>query len=703
MRARTCARASTSGCASGARVVPRNGASSAGARAGRGFSSRRRRAGSVARIVSARGERERSGNRGGVDGRGASDRVARFARFSRPRSRAVREPGSERASRGRDIADEASEPFSRDFPRSFLDFGGRNGAWTSEDEGSSDGAGYGRGFGSLRTDAGKRAAWALALLTAAYCHASATGFLLPSLLPAMSLDLKLDDEQGAALTTLFTVVYSLLLPFIGVLADTVDRKNLLAAGAATWTMASFMTAHSENFPALVLSRGLFAIGNGAQNPVAFSMIPELFPRNKALALSVYNLAIHAGRAVSFASGAFVGRAATPPGAEVHVFSNEPLTLPLTYLTEIGALGAHTILYTTADSVVLTPNVGTVLENTVGEAILSSGMSWHEIFDFVALPGLFIAPLILLTISDPGRTPTGSRTVKRRRRAEERRRRKERNEMFKELPSIDNGGLIALLGASIDEMDLRSEERRIKVAERAAAAQQSMAGKYTSIPIQPKVEDGLFSSMRSCFESTAFQKVTAAATLTDVASWSMIAFQAAFYERVFSLSPAEYDPLLALVIPLAGVVGGLGGGWICDRLQAQGPTGQRWFISLMTIAAGPLLAASILAEDYKVSLAFLFPGILAAEVFRAPTAIMTRETRPDTPSVAAATHLAVRNMIAGAGPLAVAALAHKYDLQHALLLAPAFYVVAGIVYFDAIGALTAEKQARVEASLVRKRF
>ena len=76
----------------------------------------------------------------------------------------------------------------------------------------------------------ERAAWALGLLTCAYCHASATGFLLPSLLPAMSADLKLDDGQGAVLTTLFTVTYSLLLPLVGVLADTVDRKNLLAAG-----------------------------------------------------------------------------------------------------------------------------------------------------------------------------------------------------------------------------------------------------------------------------------------------------------------------------------------------------------------------------------------------------------------------------------------------------------------------------------------
>ena len=644
----------------------------------------------VARRVDARANRIRGVDvatraRARARARGAGARADDARRRSRRGAArgAVREPETG-AARRRDVDDADADDRARSvaldaFPDAFDD--ARDDARARGDDGRDAGdAARGR----------ERAAWALGLLTCAYCHASATGFLLPSLLPAMSADLKLDDGQGAVLTTLFTVTYSLLLPLVGVLADTVDRKNLLAAGAATWTAASFMTAHSENFTALLISRGLFAVGNGAQNPVAFSMIPEMFPRNKALALSVYNLAIHAGRAVSFASGAFVGRTPLPPGAEDHIFSNEPITLPLTYLTEIGALGAHTILYTTADAVVLTPNVGTVLENTVGDAMLSSGMSWHQIYDIVALPGLIIVPLILFTIGDPGRTSTGSRAVKRRKRAQERKAQREQRKleekMYKSLPAIDNGGLVALVGSTIDEDDLTTEEQRVRTAARAAAAQSNMAGQYTSVPIKPTEKNDMFDSLTRCFDSEAFRQVTTAATLSDVAGWSMIAFQAAFYERVFSLTPQEYDPLLAMVIPLAGVTGGLGGGWICDRLQSRGPNGQRWFISIMTIAAGPLLAASLLADDYKTSLMYLFPGIVAAEIFRAPTAVMTRDALPETPSVAAAAHLAVRNMVAGIGPLLVASLASKYDLQHALLLAPAFYVLAGFSYWSAIGSV-----------------
>lgn len=59
-----------------------------------------------------------------------------------------------------------------------------------------------------------------------------------------------------------------------------------------------------------------------------------------------------------------------------------------------------------------------------------------------------------------------------------------------------------------------------------------------------------------------------------------------------------------------------------------------------------------------------------------------ETAPSSPSVAAACHLACRNLVAGLGPLAVAALAEREGLQHALLLVPACYTLSGIGFYFA---------------------
>ena len=39
----------------------------------------------------------------------------------------------------------------------------------------------------------------------------------------------------------------------------------------------------------------------AQNPICFSLIPELFPTRKSFAMAVYNTAIYVGRALAFLS------------------------------------------------------------------------------------------------------------------------------------------------------------------------------------------------------------------------------------------------------------------------------------------------------------------------------------------------------------------------------------------------------------------
>jgi predicted MFS family arabinose efflux permease len=90
-----------------------------------------------------------------------------------------------------------------------------------------------------------KAGFTLGLLSIAYVHCAASGFLVSALLPAISVDLKLSDGEGALLTTLFTVVYSLCLPLLGIAADKTNRKNLLAAGAFIWTRARLLKEGDE--------------------------------------------------------------------------------------------------------------------------------------------------------------------------------------------------------------------------------------------------------------------------------------------------------------------------------------------------------------------------------------------------------------------------------------------------------------------------
>jgi MFS family permease len=70
---------------------------------------------------------------------------------------------------------------------------------------------------------------------------------------------------------------------------------------ALWSSLSIISSGAKSFGELLIVRTGFAIAQAAQNPVSFSLIPDLFPANKSTALAGYNCAIYLGRALSFAS------------------------------------------------------------------------------------------------------------------------------------------------------------------------------------------------------------------------------------------------------------------------------------------------------------------------------------------------------------------------------------------------------------------
>jgi hypothetical protein len=177
------------------------------------------------------------------------------------------------------------------------------------------------------------------------------------------------------------------------------------------------------------------------------MIPELFPRTKASAMAIYNLAIHAGRAVSFASGAFLGvpfpdipdmlqgiRGGASPAAalldggdaaaaaavaaaaaagNIVTMPDGVILLPLSQLSDLASLGTHTILYMTADALVLAPSAAM---DVLSDIELKLGLTWRDIFTAVAAPGLLLSPVLMLTVVDPGRRFSGSRMMRRKARS-----------------------------------------------------------------------------------------------------------------------------------------------------------------------------------------------------------------------------------------------------------------------------------------------
>jgi MFS family permease len=206
------------------------------------------------------------------------------------------------------------------------------------------------GYGSPRY------AWyAVAVLMLANLSGFIDRLILALLVPPIRRDLGLSlTETGLLIGLPFAVFYSLLGLPIARLADSGNRRNIIAAGIALWSIMTAMCALAGTFWRLLLARVGVGVGEATLQAPATSLIADYFPREQlGSAMSVYSMGVFLGSGLAyFIGGWIVGL----------VSAQEVWTLPL---------------------------VGSI-------------RPWQTVFLIVGLPGLLIA-LLMLTVREPRRT------------------------------------------------------------------------------------------------------------------------------------------------------------------------------------------------------------------------------------------------------------------------------------------------------------
>jgi MFS family permease len=110
----------------------------------------------------------------------------------------------------------------------------------------------------------------------------------------------LSDTQIGGLNTAFTLLYGLVGLPLGLLADKISRKKLLAIGITVWALLTASARWINSYSFLVISRLGVGVGEATAAPTATSWIGDLFPaerRSKPLAL--FMLGVPVGGALSF--------------------------------------------------------------------------------------------------------------------------------------------------------------------------------------------------------------------------------------------------------------------------------------------------------------------------------------------------------------------------------------------------------------------
>jgi len=199
-------------------------------------------------------------------------------------------------------------------------------------------------------------AWYVVLLCmVAYIFSFIDRQILALLIEPIREDLQISDTQFSLLHGL---AFSLFYAFMGIpiarLADSRSRPAIIAAGIFLWSLATAATGLGKSFWHVFAARMGVGVGEAALSPAAYSMITDLFPKEKlGRALAVYSIGSFIGGGLAFLIGGAV----------------------------ISALG----------------DMQSVAVPFVGEM-----RPWQITFFAVGLPGILLALVFAVTVKDPTR-------------------------------------------------------------------------------------------------------------------------------------------------------------------------------------------------------------------------------------------------------------------------------------------------------------
>jgi MFS family permease len=92
------------------------------------------------------------------------------------------------------------------------------------------------------------------------------------------------------------------------MADTGNRRNIVAMSLALWSLMTAFSGLSRNFFQLLLARIGVGVGEAGGSPPAHAMISDYFPREKrSTALSVYSAGLYVGILIGFLLGGWLNQ------------------------------------------------------------------------------------------------------------------------------------------------------------------------------------------------------------------------------------------------------------------------------------------------------------------------------------------------------------------------------------------------------------
>jgi len=156
---------------------------------------------------------------------------------------------------------------------------------------------------------GRTSAWVLILMTLTYTSSFMDRTVLSILQNPIKQELLLSDTQLGILSGFaFALFYSTLGIPVARLAERVDRRWLIAASLAVWSVATAASGLARGFVSLFAFRVAVGVGEAGASPPAHSLITDFFePKRRGTAFSIYSLGVSIGVLIGAIAGGFIAQ------------------------------------------------------------------------------------------------------------------------------------------------------------------------------------------------------------------------------------------------------------------------------------------------------------------------------------------------------------------------------------------------------------
>lgn len=151
--------------------------------------------------------------------------------------------------------------------------------------------------------------YVLALLTVIYGLNFLDRTVFNVLIEPIKREFKLSDTtMGLVAGFGFVLFYSLLGIPIARLADRMNRRNIVAASFAFWSAMTFLCGAAQNVTSLALARIGVGIGESAGTPASQSMISDMFDKDeRPRALGIFAVGTYLGVFLGYFIGGFINQ------------------------------------------------------------------------------------------------------------------------------------------------------------------------------------------------------------------------------------------------------------------------------------------------------------------------------------------------------------------------------------------------------------